>query len=146
MRTRPYPKRYLFISYKELDRDVTSWCHWDYIFHPYLKGRLQHPSIEREKKKMLCIISPLAVFIPAAPPPFFLNLFLFQLSPSRKIYLKTCVLVGCWTIDGRPIFACIHTTAQKRNGWAGMVYMCVYNRIMLGGGGGKGGRLLCCAY
>jgi hypothetical protein len=52
-----------------------------------------------------------------------------------------CVYPADVKEPGRPIFACIYPTAQKRNDWAGMVYMCVYNRIMEG----KGGRLLCCA-
>jgi hypothetical protein len=53
-----------------------------------------------------------------------------------------CVYPADVKEPGRPIFACIYPTAQKRNDWAGMVYMCVYNRIMEG----KGGRLLCVAH
>ena len=61
-----------------------------------IKGGRQHQHRKREKENVVHQLSLLGTY--SSSPPFLKNLFLF-LSP-RKIYLKTCVLVGCWTIDG----------------------------------------------
>ncbi len=72
------------------------------LYSPSIFKRGTSASASRERKRKCCASAqPIRHLF--QQPPFLKNLFypFLFLSPSRKIYLKTCVLVGCWwTIDG----------------------------------------------